>query len=59
MGRVFDIEPGWPPGVDQVTDPAGSDVLGAVRTRHGDMVGAFAADLLTVDGHPFNTSADA
>ena len=44
---------------DQVTDPAGSDLLGAVRTRHGDVVGAFAADLLTADGHPFNTPADA
>ena len=33
---------------DQVTDRARSDV-----------VGAFAADLLTVDGHTFNTSADA
>ena len=44
---------------DQVTDPAGSDLLGAVRTRHGDVVGAFAADLLTADRHPFNTPADA
>ena len=49
---------------DQVTDPAGSDLLGAVRTRHGDVVGAFAAfddgwDLLTTDGHPFNPPADA
>ena len=44
---------------DRVTDPAGSDLLGAVRTRHGDVVGAFAADLLTADGHPFNTPADA
>ena len=44
---------------DQVTDPAGSDLLGTVRTRHGDVVGAFAADLLTADGHPVSTSADA
>ena len=32
---------------DQVSDRAGSDLLGVVRTRHGDVVGAFAADLLT------------
>ena len=44
---------------DQVTDRAGCDLLGAVRTRHGDVVGAFAADLLTADGHPVSTSADA
>ena len=44
---------------DQVTDRAGRDLLGTVRTRHGDVVGAFAADLLTRHGHPFNPSADA
>ena len=44
---------------DQVTDQPGSELLGAVRTRHGDVVGAFAADLLTADGHPVSTSADA
>ena len=44
---------------DQVTDRAGSDLLGEVRTRHGDVVGAFAAELLADDGHTFNTSADA
>ena len=33
---------------DQVTDRAGSDLLGT-----------FAADLLTRHGHPFNPSADA
>ena len=43
---------------DQVTDRAGADRLGTVRTRHGDVVGAFAADLLTADGHPVSTSAD-
>ena len=30
---------------EYVTDRAGSDLLGAVRTRHDDVVGAFAADL--------------
>ena len=40
-------------------DRAGSDLLGAVRTRHGDVVGAFAADLLTTHAHPFIPSADA
>ena len=44
---------------DQVTDRAGRDLLGTVRTRHGDVVGTFAADLLTRHGHPFNPSADA
>ena len=44
---------------DQVTDRAGRDLLGTVRTRHGDVVGAFAADLLTRHGRPFNPSADA
>ena len=34
---------------DQVTDRAGCDLLGAVRTRHGDIIGAFAADLLSAD----------
>ena len=44
---------------DQVTDQTGSELLGAVRTRHGDVVGAFAADLLKTHGHPFTPSADA
>ena len=43
---------------DQVTDRAGADLVGTVRTRHGDVVGAFAADLLSADGHPVSTSAD-
>ena len=30
---------------DQVTDQTISELLGAVRIRHGDVVGAFAADL--------------
>ena len=44
---------------DQVTDQAGSDLLGEVRTRHGDVVGAYAADLLTADPRHLATSADA
>ena len=44
---------------DQVTDQTGSELLGAVRTRHGDVVGAFAADLLIADGPPVSISADA
>ena len=32
---------------DRVTDPAGRDLVGTVRGRHGDLVGAFAADLLS------------
>lgn len=31
---------------DRVADPAGRGLLGAVRDRHGEVVGAFAADLL-------------
>ena len=37
---------------DQVTGDEGRDLLGQVRHRHGDVVGAFAADLLTSDPHP-------
>lgn len=44
---------------DQITDRVGADLVGTVRTRHGDVVGAFAADLLSADGHPVSTSADA
>ena len=44
---------------DQVTDRAGSELLGTVRTRYGDVVGAFAADLLSADSHRVSTSADA
>ena len=44
---------------DQVTDRAGSELLGTVRTRHGDVVGAFAADLLSADRHLVSTAADA
>ena len=31
---------------DRIAEPAGQELLGAVRSRHGDVVGAFAADLL-------------
>ena len=31
---------------DRVTSPAGRDLMGTVRDRHGDVAGAFAADLL-------------
>ena len=34
---------------DRVTDPAGRDLLGTVRDRQGDVVGAYAADLLSGD----------
>ena len=34
---------------DQVADPAGRDPVGTVRKRQGDVVGAFAADLLCTD----------
>ena len=34
---------------DQVADPAGRGLLGAVRERHGEVAGAFAADLLSGD----------
>ena len=44
---------------DQVTDRAAADLLGTVRTRHGDVVGALAADLLSADGPPVSISADA
>jgi integrase/recombinase XerD len=37
---------------DRVTGDEGCDLLGQVRHRHGDVVGAFAADLLTSDPHP-------
>jgi hypothetical protein len=37
---------------DRVTGDEGRDLLGQVRHRHGDVVGAFAADLLTSDPHP-------
>lgn len=37
---------------DQVTGAEGRDLLGQVRHRHGDVVGAFAADLLASDPHP-------
>lgn len=36
---------------DQVTDPAGCDLLGTVRDRHGEVIGAFAADLLSETHH--------
>ena len=42
----------------QVTDRAGCDLLGAVRTRHGDIIGAFAADLLCADRRQLTWSAD-
>ena len=50
-------------GLDSVAsstghDRSGSDLLGAERTRHGDVVGAFAADRLTTHD-PFIPSADA
>ena len=44
---------------DQVTDRASSDLVGTVRTRHGDVVGAYAADLLTADSRHLTTSVDA
>ncbi len=31
---------------DQVTDPVGRGLAGTIRQRQGDVVGAFAADLL-------------
>ena len=34
---------------DQVADPAGRGLVGTVRARQGDVVGAFAADLLRAD----------
>jgi integrase/recombinase XerD len=37
---------------DRVTGDEGRDLLGQVRHRHGDVVGAFAADLLTSDPDP-------
>lgn len=37
---------------DRVTGIHGRELLGEVRTRHGDIVGAFAADLLASDPHP-------
>ena len=43
---------------DQVTDRAGCDLLGAVRTQHGDVIGAFAADLLSADRHHLTWSVD-
>ncbi|MCY4141299.1 MAG: tyrosine-type recombinase/integrase, partial [Rhodobacteraceae bacterium] len=36
---------------DRVTDPDGRDLIGTVRERHGEVVGAFAADLLSGDHH--------
>ena len=43
---------------DQVADPAGCDLLGTVRDRHGEVVGAFAADLLSGDHrHVMQTSS--
>ena len=36
---------------DRVTDPDGRDLLGTVRDRHGEVVGAFAADLLSGNRH--------
>ena len=44
---------------DQITDRAACDLLGAVRTRHGDIIGAFAADLLSADGRDLTWTADA
>ena len=32
---------------DQVIDPTGCDLVGTVRERHGEVIGAFAADLLS------------
>jgi integrase/recombinase XerD len=37
---------------DQVTGTEGRDLLGQIRHRHGDVVGAFAADLLVSIPHP-------
>ena len=43
---------------DQVADPAGCDLLRTVRDRHGEVVGAFAADLLSGDHrHVMQTSS--
>ena len=46
---------------DRVTDPSGLDLLGTVRDRQEDVVGAFAADLLSGDRYHFmqTSSADA
>ena len=46
---------------DRVTDPAGLDLVGTVRDRQGDVIRAFAANLLSGDGHHFmqTSSADA
>ena len=43
---------------DQVTDRSGCDLPGAVRTRHGEIIGAFAADLLSADRRQLTWSAD-
>ena len=37
---------------DRITGNEGRDLLGQVRHRHGDVIGAFAADLLNSDPHP-------
>lgn len=37
--------------LDRVTDSDGRDLLGTVRNRHGGVIGAFAADLLSGDHH--------